>query len=245
MNHLTTDSYTAAKMMEALEAFKGSMPEVKKWYRDLTEILFQDDPIDAGGGKTYRVAQSTTSRRRTETPVASTKGGQPDEDGNASVPASKIGPMEELRISPSLRVFMCHASDDKPAVRELYERLKRASIDPWLDAEDILAGQAWRYEIEKAVRSTHIVLVCLSKRSASKTGFVNREIRIALDVADQQPEGTIFVIPLKLEECDVPDRLRQWQWVNLYEEKGFEKLMRALLERARSVGIRLEQYTPP
>jgi ATP-dependent Clp protease ATP-binding subunit ClpC len=173
--------------------------------------------------------------------VPSIKGGQADEGGSTSAPAGAVGPLVGVRKSSSLRVFMCHASEDKPAVRDLYARLKRAQIEPWLDAEDILAGQEWRYEIEKAVRSTHIVLVCLSAHSTSKTGFVNKEIRIALDVADQQPEGTIFIIPLKLEECQVPDRLRQWQWVNLYEEDGFEKLMRALLECARGIGIRLEE----
>lgn len=50
-------------------------------------------------------------------------------------------------------------------------------------------------------------------------------------MADEQPEGTIFLIPLKLEECEVPERLSEWQWVNLFEERGFERLMRALRTR--------------
>jgi hypothetical protein len=41
-----------------------------------------------------------------------------------------------------LRVFLCHASQDKPIVRELYQRLLAVSwIDPWLDEEKLL--QAW------------------------------------------------------------------------------------------------------
>jgi hypothetical protein len=33
-----------------------------------------------------------------------------------------------------LRVFPCHASGDKPAVRELYQKLAAEGwIDPWLD----------------------------------------------------------------------------------------------------------------
>ncbi len=40
-----------------------------------------------------------------------------------------------------LRVFLCHASDDKPAVRKLYASLKSVSwIDPWLDEENFLPG---------------------------------------------------------------------------------------------------------
>jgi len=33
-----------------------------------------------------------------------------------------------------LRVFLCHSSQDKPIVRELYQRLLAEGwIDPWLD----------------------------------------------------------------------------------------------------------------
>ena len=33
-----------------------------------------------------------------------------------------------------LRVFLCHASQDKPVVRELYQRLLAEGwIDPWMD----------------------------------------------------------------------------------------------------------------
>ena len=41
-----------------------------------------------------------------------------------------------LTIDRKLRVFLCHASQDKPVVRELYQRLLAESwIDPWLDEE--------------------------------------------------------------------------------------------------------------
>jgi TIR domain len=140
----------------------------------------------------------------------------------------------------SLSVFLCHASEDKPAVRELYEKLQRDGFDPWLDEENLLPGQDWKYEISRAVRNSHVVLVCLSDNSVTKTGFVQKEIRVALDVADEQPEGAIFIIPAKLEECDVPDRLSTWQWVNIDEAGGYERLVAALLRRAIELGIDIE-----
>ena len=46
-----------------------------------------------------------------------------------------------------LKVFLCHSSDDKPAVRDLYQRLKSEGwIDPWLDEEKLYPGQDWDYE---------------------------------------------------------------------------------------------------
>ncbi len=141
-------------------------------------------------------------------------------------------------VSPSpLRVFLCHSSGDKSTVRNLHQRLKVEGIDPWLDEEKLLPGQDWHLEIRKAVRTSHAVLVCLSQTSINKIGFVNKEIKYALDVADEQPEGAIFIIPVKLEECIIPDRLRAWQWVNYFEPNGYERLMRALQARAQALGI--------
>lgn len=137
--------------------------------------------------------------------------------------------------SKDLKVFLCHSSDDKPAIRSLYRRLRADGIQPWLDEIDILPGQDWDLEIRKAIRDCHVVLVCLSKAAVSKTGYIQKEIRHVLDVADEQPEGTIFLIPVRLEQCDVPDRLRRWQWLDLGDRNGYERLMLALENRAGRV----------
>jgi hypothetical protein len=43
-------------------------------------------------------------------------------------------------------------------------------------------------------------------------GFLQREFRDAFSVAEEKPEGGIFVIPVKQEEFEVPKRRAQWQW---------------------------------
>lgn len=127
-----------------------------------------------------------------------------------------------------LRVFLSHASVDKPAVRGLYERLHAEGfIEPWLDEEDLLPGQdRWR-ETEKAVRSADVVVVCLSRSSVDQAGTTQREIKLALDLAEAQPENAISIIPVKLEACDLPDQLSHLYPVNLFEERGYERLLRA------------------
>jgi hypothetical protein len=126
------------------------------------------------------------------------------------------------------RIFLCHSSGDKRRVRRLYRRLRDEGFDPWLDEEDIVAGQDWDAEIRKAVRAADLVIVCLSQASIDKTGYVQREIRMVLDLADEQPEEKIFVIPAKFETCEVPDRLKRWQWVELHRPGGYERLFAAL-----------------
>ncbi|HTN84558.1 MAG TPA: TIR domain-containing protein, partial [Sorangium sp.] len=134
----------------------------------------------------------------------------------------------EQSASLALRIFLCHASTDKPRVRRLYSNLVADGFDAWLDEAKLLPGQDWRYEIERAVKASQIFIVCLSSRSVSKTGFVQREIKSALDLADERPEGTVFIVPIRLEECSVPERLCKWQWVDLFSPNGYERLLLTL-----------------
>ncbi|HXQ36418.1 MAG TPA: toll/interleukin-1 receptor domain-containing protein, partial [Anaerolineales bacterium] len=112
-----------------------------------------------------------------------------------------------------LKVFLCHASGDKPQVRALYRRLVAEGVDAWLDQEKLLPGQDWQVEIPRAVREADVVVVCLSNKSITKEGYIQKEIKFALDSADEKPEGTIFLIPARLEECLVPEQVGRWQWV--------------------------------
>src|SRR6266498_913864 len=139
-----------------------------------------------------------------------------------------------------LKVFLCHASGDKPVVRELYKRLTAEGVDAWLDQEKLLPGQDWRVEIPRAVREADVVVICLSNKSITKEGYVQREIKFALDSAQEKPEGTIFLIPARLEDCTVPEGLNRWQWVDLFDENGFMKLLRSLKLRADKVGATVE-----
>ncbi len=125
-------------------------------------------------------------------------------------------------------VFLCHASDDKSAVRSLYRRLCQHGIRVWFDEKNLLPGQNWETEIKKAVRSHRIVIVCLSEKSVKKQGFVNKEIKFALDVADEKPDNTVYIVPARLDDCEVPDRLRKWQWVDLFARRGYNDLLRTL-----------------
>lgn len=132
-----------------------------------------------------------------------------------------------------MNIFLCHTSEDKKTVRELYRRLKKDGFTPWLDAENLLAGQEWKVEIPKVVKNSDVVIICLSNQIETKTGYIQKEIRIALDAADERPEGSIFIIPLRLVACSVPERLQRWHYVDYFEDNGYEKLIKSLnfLER--------------
>jgi hypothetical protein len=101
-------------------------------------------------------------------------------------------------------------------------------MDPWLDEVDIRAGEEWERAIRRGLGECDVVIACLSNKSVGKTGYVQKEIRIALDIADLKPEGAIFIIPLRLEACVMPDRLQKWQRVDYFEPDGYAKLICSL-----------------
>lgn len=136
-----------------------------------------------------------------------------------------------LKTKP-LRIFLSHAFIDKPKIRELYDRLKRDGYVPWLDEIDLLPGQIWEREIETTIYNSNIVIVCLSANSINKSGFVQKEIKFALDKSSEQPEDKIFIVPLKLEECKIPSSLKKLHCVNYFEADGYEKLAKSLIYNA-------------
>jgi hypothetical protein len=127
-----------------------------------------------------------------------------------------------------MRVFLSHSSQDKAVVRELYQKLSKDGFDVWFDEESLLPGQDWDREIVHAVRHANIVIICLSPTSVTKSGYFQKEIRLALDAAAEKPDGAIFNIPARLEECNVPESLSRYQWVDLYKPEGYARLIKAL-----------------
>ena len=127
------------------------------------------------------------------------------------------------------RIFLCHARDDKAHVREVYHRLRGIDgFEPWLDEEDLLPGQEWAREIPRALQTSDFILIFLSRTSVAKRGYVQREMKMALDAWEELPEGTIYTIPVRFDDCDVPEPFRRYHWANLFEPSGFDRIVRAI-----------------
>jgi hypothetical protein len=53
-------------------------------------------------------------------------------------------------------------------------------------------------------------------------------MKLALDTWQELPEGTIHTIPVRLDDCDVPEDFRRYHWANLFEPNGFDRVVRAI-----------------
>lgn len=138
--------------------------------------------------------------------------------------------MTDPVVQNKLLIFLSHAREDKKQVRNLCKRLREDGFDPWLDEERLLPGQDWDLEIENAMRLSDAILLCFSKLSVAKEGYVQREYKRADSYAEEKPEGTIYTIPIRLDDCEIPHFIRDKQWVDYPD--SYDRLVMALNIRA-------------
>src|SRR5262249_26354682 len=117
----------------------------------------------------------------------------------------------------------------------LYLALKELGFDVWFDLESLRPGERWKARIAQAIRGSDAVIALLSTRSVGKRGYVQKEIRYALEVVEQLPDSEIFLIPARLDECSPGhEALYELHWIDLYPvwEVGFKKIENVLREKS-------------
>jgi hypothetical protein len=125
-------------------------------------------------------------------------------------------------------IFLSYTRADEAQVTAIYHRLTAAGFTPWMDTRDLLPGEMWEQSIPRIIRQADFVLVCLSKNAVNKRGFLQREIKQALDQWQEKLEHDIYLIPVLLESCEVPDALRRFHWADLADAAGWGRLVEAL-----------------
>lgn len=119
------------------------------------------------------------------------------------------------------KVFLSYSHADVVTVRSLWARLKRDGMDVWFDKENLLPGQNWEYEIRKMILRCDVMIICLSEGFNKQRGFRHEELKIALRKARSLPVDGIFIIPVRIETCEVPDSLEHLHRLDLFDEDGY------------------------
>src|SRR5581483_9586394 len=126
----------------------------------------------------------------------------------------------------SFDVFLSHNSRDKARVRRLAERLKRARLRVWFDEWIIKPGDDIYLAIERGLEAARVQVLCLSP-AALGSDWVALE-RSTVLFRDPSNVDRRF-IPLLLADCELPDALRRYKYVDFRQEENaaFEELLNA------------------
>jgi hypothetical protein len=132
-------------------------------------------------------------------------------------------------------VFISYVRENTEDVQRLRDELTRHGVQVWLDRNEIAPGTFWQDAIRCAIRSGDFFIACFSKECSERDkAFMNEELILAIEELRQRSVNKPWFIPIKLNECDVPDQeigagktLRDLQWVELYAdwEAGMQRIL--------------------
>jgi len=129
-------------------------------------------------------------------------------------------------------VFISYAREDIEMAKKLYSDLIESGVDPWLDQEKILPGDNWRLKIKEAIKTSSYFLAILSSNSVSKAGYVQKEMKMGLDMLEEKPPSMRYLIPVKIDDCKPQDdRINDIHQTDLYQsyEKGLKRILKAII----------------
>ncbi len=150
---------------------------------------------------------------------------------------------DDVVFKPSnrIRVFLAYAQEDRRMVQTLYDELQNAGFEPWMDTAKLLPGQNWPRAIQRAIEVSDFVLINFSHRSVEKRGHFQAELRYALDLAKRVPLEDIFLVPVRLSDCEIPREISErTQYIDLFpdHQAGIQTLARMMTAQALRRGRR-------
>jgi hypothetical protein len=136
-------------------------------------------------------------------------------------------------MNSKLKVFISYAREDHEIAEKIFDDLLNAGLSPWIDKKQLLPGQNWRTTIITSIKESTYFIALLSTNSVSKKGFVQKELKIALDLLDEFPPEDIFVIPVRVDDCQpLHEKIQYLHWADLFPnyEEGINQILNVLLK---------------
>ena len=130
-------------------------------------------------------------------------------------------------------IFISYAHEDSDAANRLFNELKEFDdtddphLELFLDKKSIKPGQKWKGVIENAIKSSQYFIILLSKNSIDKNSYVQEEVKVAKDIAKELPDSEIYIIPIRLDDCQISEPLQELHTVDFFPDwkAGFENVL--------------------
>ena len=82
-------------------------------------------------------------------------------------------------------IFLSYASPDRDRVMQYADGLESHGFNVWIDYNRLKAGQHWDFEIRRELDKAAIIVVFISNNSVIRRDYVQCEIKLALDKAEE------------------------------------------------------------
>ena len=115
-------------------------------------------------------------------------------------------------------VFLSHSSRDNAFCERLALDLVGYDVKVWYDEWEIKVGDSLREKIAAGIETQDQLAVVLSRASV-QSDWVQKELNAAL--AKELEERQVVVLPLLIEDCDIPVFLRDKKWADFRSDYGY------------------------
>ena len=131
------------------------------------------------------------------------------------------------------RVFVSHASEDKPFVRKLVEALKGKNLNVWLDEEELQVGDSIVTGVSQGLKNADYLVAVLSKASIGSR-WVQAELNATL-MEELSGKG-VAVLPVLIEDCELPTLLKDRVYADFSHgfNVGLQKLLAVFEQEGES-----------
>ncbi|MFM6911289.1 MAG: toll/interleukin-1 receptor domain-containing protein, partial [Dolichospermum sp.] len=137
-------------------------------------------------------------------------------------------------------VFLAHNSKDKPEVIKIANKLRERGLNPWLDKEQIFAGDNIQEVVFQGISQSKVGAFFISQ---NRLGAFQRNLELGAIIQFflEKKEKGFRVIPILLPDIsDIPDELyhlKQWAWIRFTnsnveeDEEALQDLIRGIRGR--------------
>jgi hypothetical protein len=128
---------------------------------------------------------------------------------------------------PDATIFICHASEDKPAARAIAASLRTHGAAIWLDELEIRVGDSIVQKVSEGLQGASHLVIVLSKHSVAKL-WVSKELSYSL--MRQLSDRSISILPVRLDDSQHPALLSDVKYADCREDfaVGIEALHAAI-----------------
>lgn len=130
------------------------------------------------------------------------------------------------------RLFISYNHRDREAANKLALELSRAGVNVFIDHWELATTDRILDRIERELSAADYVVVLLSPRSMASS-WVQTELKYAF--LRQEQEGRAFLIPVQLEDCNLPPDIAARPYHDYRDESKHAAVIQAITNQVRGI----------
>ena len=130
-----------------------------------------------------------------------------------------------------MEVFLSYPCEHQIAAMDVKNFVRSVGANCWFDKESLIPGEDWDRARKIALEVADVVVILCATQTNERNGVYQRELNEALRLQSDKRLGSVYLIPLRIEDVTLPPELLRLQYAD-YFDPSWRRQLAAGLERA-------------